>query len=85
MTPHNLQELIRDKIDGQWSDWSARHPHLAAAIDRIRLVESTTALLRDDPEYIQAMRAADLDEVKLAAAADILDRINKAIKYALPL
>ena len=34
MTSHSLNDLIRDKIDGRWSDWSSRHPHLADAIDR---------------------------------------------------
>jgi len=84
MTTHSLQSLIQDKIDGRWSEWSARHPHLAAAIDRTRLAESTTTLLREDPEYIEAMRLADLDEARLAAAATILDRANKIIKQALP-
>lgn len=85
MTTHDLQSLISDGIDGRWSEWSAKHPHLAAAIDRTRLVESTTALLRDDPEFVEAMRLADLDEAKLTAAASILDRANRLIRRSLPL
>lgn len=85
MTTHDLHSLIRDKIDGRWSDWSARHPDLASAIDKTQLVESTTALLRDDPDFIEAMRMADLDEAKLAAAANILDRANQSIRKSLPL
>lgn len=85
MTSHALNDLIRDKIDGRWSEWSAGHPHLADAIDRIRLVESTAAQLREDPEYIQAMRAADLDEAGLIAAERILGRIEQAVQKVLPL
>ncbi len=85
MTTHDLRSLISEKIDLRWSDWSSQHPHLALAIDRTRLVESAVDLLRQDPEFIQAMREADLDEAKLALAASILDRADQLIRNSLPL
>ena len=85
MTTRDLHSLVGDKIDVLWSDWSTRHPHLARAIDRARLVETTVQRVRDDPEFIQAMRDAGLDEVKLNLAAGILERANRLIGEALPL
>jgi len=85
VTTRDLHSVIQDRINVRWSDWATRHPHLAAAIDRTMLVESTTALLREDPDYIEAMRSADLDEARLVMAANILERANTIIQEALPL
>jgi hypothetical protein len=85
MTTQNLRDLIDKRIDSQWSTWSKAHPNLAEAIDRTRLIESSVELLRDDPDYLEAMRLAGLDEVKLAAAAGILDRADRVIRRALSL
>jgi hypothetical protein len=85
MTIRNLRDLIDEKIDGQWSQWSKAHPNLAEAIDRARLIESSVELLRNDPDYIEAMRSAGLDEAKLAAAASILNRADQIIRRALSL
>ncbi len=85
MTTHVLRSLINEKINGRWMVWAQKHPHLAEAIDRTRLVESAVELLRNDPDFIQAMRAADLDDAKLAAAARILDQADRVIRRALPL
>ena len=85
MTTRNLHSLVNEKINLRWSDWATRHPQLASAIDRTRLVESTVALLREDPKFMSAMREADLDEARLAAAANLIDRANQIIREALPL
>ena len=85
MTTRDLHSLVGDKIDVLWSDWSTRHPHLARAIDRTRLVESTVQRVREDPAFIQAMRDADLDEAKLNLAACVLERASQLISEALPL
>jgi len=85
MTIHNLRDLIDEKIDGRWSTWSKKHPNLAEAIDRARLIESAVDLVQNDPDYIEAMRSAGLDEAKLATASRILDRADHIIRRALPL
>jgi len=79
-----LRDLVADRINGRWSDWSARHPHLAEAIDRVRLVDSAVTRLRNDPDFIEAMRAADLDEADLAKASHLLDQANKLVSHLLP-
>ncbi len=85
MTTHDLRSLISEKMNLRLSDWAERHPRLAQAIDSTRLVESTVDLLREDPEFIQAMRDADLDEAKLALAANILSHADQLIRDSLPL
>jgi len=85
MTIHNLRDLIDERIDSRWSQWSKKHPNLAGAIDRARLVESSVELLRNDPDYIEAMRSAGLDEAKLAAAVGILNKADQIVRRALSL
>ena len=85
MTTHDLHSLVSERINIRWPDWAGRHPHLAQAIDRTRLIESTVDLLREDPKFIHAMREADLDEAKLALAANILGHADEIIFAALSL
>ncbi|MEE9212265.1 MAG: hypothetical protein V3U29_06390 [Phycisphaeraceae bacterium] len=80
-----LRDLIADRVNGRWEQWAAAHPNLAAAIDRTRLVDSTIEHLRSDPEFVAAMRQADLDENKLAAAARVLEQLERWVGRVLPL
>ena len=84
MKTQDLRTVISEKIDLRWSDWSQRHPHLAEAIDRVKLVESAVTLLSEDPEFIRAMREADLSEAQLGVASELLDRAEQAIRRLLP-
>lgn len=84
MNSQPLSTLIGEKIDVRWSDWAPRHPHLAEAIDRVRLIESTVKLLREDPEFIAAMREADLDEAGLIKASRLLEHADNFIHRLLP-
>lgn len=84
MKSQELRTLIGEKIDVRWSEWASKHPHLAEAIDRVRLIESTVSLLREDPEFVAAMREADLDEAELIKAARLLDRADYYIHHLLP-
>lgn len=84
MNTHDLRMLVSDKIDTHWSDWAARHPHLADAIDRARLVESAVDLLRDDPEFVSAIRGADLDGARLADASRLLNVLDQLVRRLLP-
>ena len=84
MTRTDLHALITEKLDMQWSDWSSRHPTLAQAIDRVRLVESVVGLLRNDPDFIEAMHEADMDEAGLVKASRLLGRADALIQDLLP-
>ncbi len=84
MDTKDLRTLISDQIDVRWPDFTTRHPHLAQAIDRVRLVDSTVDLLRDDPEFVGAMRNADLDEARLADATKLLGMVDQLVRRLLP-
>ena len=84
MNTQELRTLVSDKIDARWPDWATRHPHLAGAIDRVRLVESTVDLLRDDPRFLAAMRSADLDEARLTDASKLLRLVDQHVRRLLP-
>jgi hypothetical protein len=83
MNTQDLRALIAERIDVRWSDFAMRHPHLADAIDRVRLVDSAVDLLRDDPEFISAMRGADLDEARLADATKLLGMLDQLVRRLL--
>ncbi len=80
-----LRELVERRMERPWSDWAAAHPHLAAAIDRSRLIEQTVARLREDPQVERAMREADLSASQLEAAARVLERLERLVGLALPM
>ena len=84
MNIESLHDLVGEKIEVRWSDWAGRHPHLAGAIDRIRLIEATVSHLRDDPDFVAAMREADLDEAALLRASRLLQRADELVQHILP-
>ena len=84
MNNQDLRTLISERIDIRWSDFSTRHPHLADAIDRARLVDSAVDLLRDDPQFVSAMHGADLDEARLADATKLLGLMDQLVQRLLP-
>lgn len=52
--------LILAAVNLDWPEFIARHPHLAAAIDREMLVQTLTARLADDPTYQSSIAEAQL-------------------------
>ena len=80
-----LRDLVAEQLNQQWLSWSQRHPHLAAAIDRVTLIDSAVQRLRDDPAFHEAMARAELDEAKLAEAARVLSLTDGWVRRALGL
>ncbi|MEX0745362.1 MAG: hypothetical protein WD118_07140 [Phycisphaeraceae bacterium] len=80
-----LRDVIEKQLDVQWTQWSQKHPNLAAAIDRTRLVEATVHQVHDDPAFQRAMREASLDAAQLAAAAKLLGQVDQVIQQVLRL
>jgi hypothetical protein len=85
MKSQELRTLIGEKIEARWSDWAPRHPHLAEAIDRVRLIEYAVHRLREDPAFVAAMREADLDEAGLIKVSHLLERAEALIHHILPI
>jgi len=79
-----LRELITDMVDQQWDAFAERHPHLAASIDRMHLVESTVQRIEADAAYQQAVADADVDEAALAAALRIVRLVERWLRVATP-
>ena len=80
-----LREIVEHRMGGRWSEFVQQHPHLAAAIDRTRLIETTVQHLEEDEHFVQAMREADLDGAKLRAATQVLERADRWLRRLLPL
>lgn len=81
----DLKTLVRERVDVQWEAWAARHPNLAAAIDRVQLTESTVTRLRSDPAFVEAMRQASLDESQLIGAVRVIEVIERLIRAGMRL
>lgn len=79
-----LRTIVEQKLNVQWSDFTARHPHLAGAIDRTRLVETTVEQLRDSDEYRDALRQAAVDESAMVEALRLIDVIDRLVMRFLP-
>ncbi|MBI1335825.1 MAG: hypothetical protein GC164_02555 [Phycisphaera sp.] len=83
--PQPLRDLVAQRLNLQWDSFSREHPNLARAIDRVNLIDTTIDNLRRNPEYIKAMREADLDEAQLGAISRVLATIERAVAVALGL
>ncbi len=79
-----LRDLVEAKLDEHWLAWSHQHPHLAAAIDRTKLLDVAMDRLRDDPAFIEALKQADFDEHRLAQAAHLLNLADRWARQVLP-
>ncbi|HEX7009112.1 MAG TPA: hypothetical protein VF184_03965 [Phycisphaeraceae bacterium] len=79
----SLRNWVESRLSQRWSQWAREHPNLAAAIDRAKLVELAVEQLRADAQFREAMRLADLDEAKLAAAAGLLEQAQRVVERVL--
>ena len=80
-----LRDYVAGDLDQHWIAWSAQHPHLAAAIDRVRLLDTAMNSLRHDAGFRAAMQRADLDEHRLHQAAEVLNLARQHLRQLLPL
>jgi hypothetical protein len=85
METTHLRDLVEQRINQRWADWSRAHPNLAEAIDRTRLVETSVERLRDDPRFMQAMNAAAVDEHRVAAMERLVSLVEALVVRLLPL
>ena len=79
-----LRDLVERRLNLRWSDFATTHPNLAQAIDQTRLLHHTVDKIQDDPQLIEALRQADLDEHQLAAAMTLLEVIERWLTRVLP-
>lgn len=79
----NLRALIESRLDLHWPEFAARHPRLAAAIERTSLVEMTVDDLAAETAVRQALDAAARDQAMLVAAGRVVDLVDAAIRRLL--
>lgn len=72
----SLRELVQQQVDIKWEDFSRKHPHLAAAVDRSVLIDSAVRRLADDPAYRAAMDQAAKDEAAMAVGAKVVELVE---------
>jgi hypothetical protein len=50
-----VQQLTEDAVGQAFAAWAGQHPTLAGVINRLAVVETTVASLRESPAYRQAV------------------------------
>lgn len=80
-----LRDLVAERIDAAMDVFAREHPHLADAIERVKLIESTVHRLADDAEYQRAMEQAAADETLLDAAGQVVELVDRYVMKALGL
>ncbi len=71
MENEQVQQLVVRAVQQSYDIWAAEHPSLAAVIDRISLTEQAVELLRNSPEFSQAMEGYHSASIELR----LLDRL----------
>lgn len=77
MNLNELHELVEQRLDMRWNEFAEEHPHLAAAIDRVQLVETSVERLLDDPDYQRALSAAGRDQTVIGVAGPVIDLVDR--------
>jgi len=80
-----LRDAVQQHLDVRWSDFQLNHPHLAAAIDRIALIDQVVERIAADPAYQQAMQGAAVDAAALAAGREVMELIETWVRRLLAL
>ena len=74
-----LREMIAHRLDAPLADFARQHPHLAAAIHRVTLIELAVRNVSDDPEYRRVMEQAAVDSATLDTTARIGALIDRCL------
>lgn len=80
-----LRDLVARQMSIKWEAFAADHPHLAASIEQVRLIESTVERLTEDPLYRAALDAAGRDDAVIESASVLLGLIETWVDRALGL
>jgi hypothetical protein len=68
----DLKSEVRKVVAGEWEQFAAAHPRLAAVVDQELLVEEAMASIGDDPGYRQAIETASTTGLLTATVAQIV-------------
>ena len=80
MNPIDLKTQVASAVGIRWSEFTAKHPHLAAVIDTSILIENVVDGLANDPAYQDALADARVAETGLSVLLGVVDQyVIKAI------
>lgn len=79
----DMRRLVEAEVDRQWLAFAARHPRLADAIDRTRLIEAVADRLRDDPAVNEVLAALRLDSSRLGRVTRVRRLVEAAVRSVL--
>lgn len=74
MGDERVQALVEQAVGRQFEAWAREHPSLAAAIDRVAVVDRASRRLRESDDYraaVGAYRQARDEQRLLAELADL--------------
>lgn len=74
MTQIDLKTQVASAVAVRWTDFAAKHPHLAAVIDTSVLIEEAAESLANDPSYQDALAEARTAETGLAVVVSVVDQ-----------
>lgn len=83
MEAKNLRGLVEGVVGAQWKQWAKQHPQLAAAVDRVRLVETVVTEARKDPEVRGALLEAERNNEVVAAVGGVVELVEKVVRKVL--
>ena len=83
MEAKNLRGLVEGVVGQRWEQWAKEHPHLASAVDRVRLVETVVAEARKEPSVRQALLEAERKGGVLTAAGGVVEFVEKVVRGVL--
>ena len=66
------RDMVREAVGVEWETFAARHPRLAAVLDRETVIAAAGVELADDPEYRRAMDEATAAGMSAAVVAEIV-------------
>lgn len=84
-TRQTLRQLVGDQLTRDWTAFAAAHPALAAALDRITLVDAAVESLAADPAFVEAIANLGHDAARLREVEWVLERVARVARLTLPL
>lgn len=74
MNEIDLKTQVASAVAIRWSEFAAKHPHLAAVIDTTVLIENAADELANDPAYQNALVEARAAETGLEVIVSLVDQ-----------
>ena len=75
VTKISLRDEVRDAVRSEWPAFRASHPRLAAVLDEEMVIAGAAEAVGEDPEYRDAMAAAEAAGFVAGSVAELVHRL----------